>query len=569
MSGLLLMGKGKLLTEQGNIGAIILLIMAIGSAAAYFISATDEVDKEIRGLNATQNLSYLKADMENSIARWLEGKPNAGCPASQANLLHSKFTTFNLSEASASWTQTQSPGVMTFASINSGEHYLKCYLHPNRYNSFSIEGFNVNITRGGSPNYQSLTNEVAVKANFFLKYVDKQTGTTKSLKHNFNLGFRMEAATLGNYGLILLDASKKAFTGSSSNNVTVTGKTLVLGNPYVGNLSEFSGQRALFMNEVHMSGSIMTIDAASKTYVEEFGLDKVFKRGIIANAIPSGVFPLSYAVSTAWSEAFNYEKRDQALISLPFTTSRKSSNSGQFADQLLNGNFVGESDSRLSDTKEIFNRYKGDPRWVAKTCEITMADEAGNSKLVAWSNMNTTFTIDLSLNSTAAYPPVFCGMIAAKKIIVKMNNASDDFKKHYLIGKFFVREGIEMEGMGDLTILDATSFQGEDVSLPLGAMVINASKINEHIYSLAYLTYRNFFLPIINGSTTYDSLPAALNWIKPMSVVEWAFATPCSSYYCYQKPAGVPEPVIDVSGTTYPLIDQALPHFYFMARSVL
>jgi hypothetical protein len=357
----------------------------------------------------------------------------------------------------------------------------------------------------------------------------------------------MEAATLGNYGLIFLDSTKKSFTGSSSNAVTVTGKTLVMGNPSVGNLTEFSGNRALFMNEIHMSGSIMVIDTGSKDYVEENGLDKAFNRGIIANAVPSGDFPLGFATSTAWSEAFNYEKRDQALISLPFTTSRKTSNSAQYADQLVDGTFVGESDSRLTDTKSIFTRYKGDQRYVSKTCEITMADEAGNSKLVAWSNMNTTFTIDLSLNSTSAFPPVFCGMIAAKKIIVKMNNASDDFRKHYLIGKFFVREGIEMQGTGDLTILDATTFQGEDVTLPHGSMLINAGKINEHIYSLAYLTYRNFFLPFLNTSTTYSALPATLDWIKPMSVTEWAFATPCSSYYCYKKPAGVPEPVIDVS----------------------
>lgn len=564
------MAKKGLLSEQGNITAIIILMLAIGSAATYYLTATDEVDKEIRGLSATQNLSYLKADMENSISRWLEAKPNSGCPASQKDVLHSRFTTFNLSPTGSSWSQSQSTGTnITFTSIKATEHYLWCYLHPNRYSNFSIEDFTISFTRGGSPNYQTLTNEIAAKTSFTLKYADTRTGNVNRVRQNFNFGFRMEAATLGNFGLIFTDATKKSFTGSSDNTVTVAGKTLVLGAPTVGNLTEFSTKRVTYTNEVHMSSSVMVIDTGSKLYVEEYGLDKAFKRGIIANAIPAGVFPLGYATSTAWSEAFNYEKRDLALITLPFTTSRKSSNSGQFADQLLDGSFVGESDSRLSDTKSVFNRYKGDQRFVSKTCEITMADEAGNSKLMAWSNMNTTFTIDLSLNSTTGFPPVFCGMIAARKIIVKMNNATDGFRKHYLIGKFFVKDGIEMQGTGDLTIIDATSFQGEDVVLPAGSMVINAGKINEHIYSQAYLTYRNFFLPILNTSSDYATLPFDLNWIKPMSISEWAFTLPCSSYYCYQKPAGVPEPVIDVSGTTYPLIDQALPKIYFMARSVL
>lgn len=573
---------------------VISIIFVIGACIAYFLGATDLLDTEIRGLGVTQQLSFQKSEIEVSLKRWLEGRPNSDCPAALKQDLLSTFSNFTLSEDATVKTFEQPPpnavALTAFAATHPAVG-LPCFMHPNRYPKFYLKNFKARLFRMGQPNYQALTVEVGANISFDFIFRPR-TGPEKIYRQKYTMRFRLEGSNTGNYALILANSptGTPAFIADNPSNTSIQihGKTLVLGGPpELTSLAWFGtdNHAVLFRDEVHLSAGHVVVDNTALPIVARDGLEGIFTRGIHTEAVPDeattpGYVPPVRAPFDHLQESFNNYLWDVAGH-LPFTSAKKSASiatgggTSYFADRLESSS-LSLTDARLRSTTAVFTHpYRGaDARKVYKTCTL---DTAAEPRLFVWSNVNTTLTIDLSRNTSSAFPPIFCGAVAAREIIVLLNNLedtapSDPYAHHYLIGKFLVTDSIRVVGKGKLHIVDADSFQREVVALP-GFTELDPSKVSQHMGSFSYTIYRNFYLPFLRPGVSYAALPSDLDWIRPMSVVDWVFSNPCpapgTGYNC---PGVVRSPtmVIDASGRrTYPLIDQALPSIFFTARSSL
>lgn len=580
---------------------IITIISTIGACIAYFINATDLVDSEIRGLGATQQLSYQKAEIENSLIKWLEGRPSPACNPVK-NALIDKFTNFQLSDQESRIVFEQASGSPATPIINFNSSFpnvhLPCFMNPNRYREFSLKDFKAEFFRIGQPNYMGLSNEVGALITFEMHY-NRGAGAAKIFRQKYNFRYRLEASSLGNYGLIFTRSpvGDTAISANSpgSTKTFVLAKTLVLGpSPELTNLASYgsgSSDYTEFQNEVHVSSGHLVIDNTSLEYVKNNGFDKIFTKGIVTDAIPSTetnpgyIYPTNFG-GQAWQESFNYYYWDQ-VGHLPLTSSLRTaspappSGGTSYYSNSIEGTSVALDDVKLRDTNQIFSSplHGSEPANVFTTCAFTTTGGPNQSRMMTWANMNNSFTIDLRRNTDAATPPVFCGMIAARDITIILNDLEDnpstsdsEFTHHYLIGKFIVSNGIKIQGKGKIHIIDGLDFQKEDINLP-GVSVVNPSLIQQHIYSFSYTSYRNFFMPFLRANTSYTSLGADLGWITPMSVIDWGFTNPCpppaTGFRC-PSTMNVPTLVIDSAGKkTYPLIDLALPNIFFKARNLL
>lgn len=568
------------------------LIVLIGGCMAYFIGTTDLVDHEIRNLGATQQLSYQKNELEVSIRNWLQGRPNEGCPS--PDLMVNTYTNFALDAASANLEFTQAPNTLMATDVAARTFpAFKCFLHPNRYPQFGLKNFKAKFTRLGFPNYQGLTNEVGVQVAFEFHYMDRGT-SSKVFRQSYNFRFRMEAASLSNYTVVFTQTpGGRVFTGDPANlegtEIKVNGRTLVLGSaPATARLGWFGpddGNTVFYQGAVELSADHLVVDNRALNFIRTSGFAKIFAGGIVTSAVPSEddtpgyAYPTSYTSTEAWSEAFNYYTHALTNV-LPFTSSLKSAalipGLGNYYADAQGPNSLSTTSSLISDTAQVFSNASAGVGTSAADVWKTCAPSPSNLGLawpMVWGNMDTDFTIDLSNNRDATAPPVFCGLIAARKIVVKLNGLdknTQDYARHYLIGKFFTSEGFELRGKGALIILDGLGFQSEDVSLP--GFSVNADAVADNIGALNGLTYRNFFLPFLRPGTTYGSLGPEQAWALPMSVTSWMFGASCTSpalgYRCYQKP-NLPEKEVAPGGFIYPRIDSTLPSIYFNARSAL
>lgn len=581
---------------------VITLILSIGACLSYFLGTTDLIDSEIRGLSATQLLSYQKTELESSIKNWLEGRPNPACTTARTDLI-TTFGNFALPE-SVSVRQYLQPAVSAPTSLQSfhathPEVSLPCFLTPARYKNFSMRNFKADFFRVGQPNYLSLTTEVGVKLSFEMHY---QVGgaPAKTFRQKFNLRYRLEASSLGNYGLIFTNSPRGALAVEASDpgstKVIVASKTLVLGPaPELTSLAWFGSDETHlteFQNEVHVSATHVVVDNNALPYVRANGMDKVFRRGVFTEVVPSPETSSGYEYPTtaggqAWQESFNYYYWDRAGH-LPFGPTLRSAvpavsaGGDTFFSNQLGATTLGPADPRLTDTSRIFSTalMGGNPAFVHRTCRFSAATGGGApARLMMWSNRDTTFTVDLSANTSAGLPPIFCGVIAARRLIIKLNNLetsnpADPFTHHYLIGKFMVSEGITIMGKGKVHFIDGIGFQKEDVALPgLQSQDLDPSLITQHLYAYSYSTYRNFFMPFLRPGETYAALPSDLGWVRPMSTIDWGFTNPCpptaTGYRCAST-MNIPTMLIDSTGRrSYPLIDQTLPKLFFTARSTL
>lgn len=573
---------------------VIALVLTIGACISYFLGTTDLVDAEIRSLGAAQQLSFQKEDLTNSIKKWLEGRPNADCVSARNDLINI-YGNFSLSEAASQRVyaqgNTSSPTPMnTFNAVHPSVA-IPCFLTPSRYRNFAMRSFKAEFFRIGLPNYLGLTNEVGVRISFDMHFISRQ-GANKVFVQKFNLRFRLEASSLGNYALIFTDSPRSdaaiSVSDAASTKVYVEGKTLILGPPpeltSLAWFGEGSSDHAEFNQEVHLSASHLVVDNQSLPFVTTNGLAQVFRRGLFMDSVPNtdtnpGYIYPTQAGGQAWQESFN--PFYAALVGhLPFNATNRSAvpavgpGSNSYFSTSVGASTLSTNDNRLIDTRRIFTTgpLGTNPANVANTCKVTSVDSA---PLIVWGNRDTTFTIDLTGNTGITFPPIFCGMIIARKLIIKLNNleASDPYSHHYLIGKFMVSEGIEIEGTGKVHIVDGLSFQREDIAIDTGAIVIDPGLIAQHLYAYSYSTYRNFFLPFLRPGVSYSTMIGNLQWAAPMSTVDWGFANPCPppavGYRCAST-MNIPTATFGTSGQQiYPIIDETLPSLFVTAKALL
>jgi len=585
--------------ERGSISATLILIALICSSIYYFIQTTDSVDDEVRSLGFTQQLSYLRADVAGTVQGWMEGFPNPDCPSSLKTVSRDKFSKFSSPGAhSDNFSSSSDSTDIKLSSLTTGgsNAFLFCYFHPKRYSSFALRKFSASFSVNGAPNYQSLSQDVVVRVEMSLR------ARGMSFPEKYNFSFRMRVASLKDYGVVWTVDGNSAplFTATSDQaKVNVYGQSLVIkrdsSSPFTANrLLTLSGPvsspatRPLYAAPIHLNFPVMAIDNNSLSFIQDNGIEKIFQKGILPEAIRSFDFPTEHG--TAWNEVFNVPaSKTSAGMPLPFTTSRVTTRSGRVANKIDGGDpaatAVPMSHSYFNSSFDMMPKDAGDSSVSipVESCKVS----SGSPRLPIYANANSAgggggdFTIDLSKSKTLDNPPIFCGLISANKIIIKLNDEanSSDYHQHYVIGKFYVTSQFVIEGRGSLNILDISSFESDDILITTASdKKPDASTLRSNFNAFSNLSYRNFLLPILKAGQSYGALPTPaapgeITWVQPMSISEWLFSdnlTCPAGQWCYKEPLA-PKPAAGGAGslTVYPRIDNALPYLYFRAEPVL
>jgi hypothetical protein len=586
--------EGMLKNERGNISAVLILIGLICSSIFYFISTTDNVDKEVRTLGSMQTLSYLRTDIAGTVQSWLEGFPNPDCPSTLKDKLQNEFSKF-ATPGSHSDSYSGAEIKLDVVGANNATKFLLCYMHPNRYTGFSLKKFNAKFSANGAPNYQSLSQEISARIELELAI-----GSQRFLQ-KYNFGFRMRAVTLKDYGIVWTVSGNSAPLLSAASDkaiVNVFAQPLIIKRE---SSDSFNSNRLLALNgpvnnpttrpnffaPIHLNFPVINIDNSARQFFQDNGIEKIFQKGIVPDAIKSFDLPTEHG--SAWNEVFNVPARASAGMPLPLTSSRTTTRSGRISNKGDGGEPTAPDlsfgDDYFKTSFQMMPKVPTDSSASipVESCQVT----SGSPGLPIYANSNSAgsgggdFVIDLSKSKDLNNPPIFCGLISANKIIVKLNNeaSTQPYHQHYIIGKFHVTTQFVVEGEGTLNILDISTFEGDDILIDVSAdKKPDSNLLRSNFNSFSFLSYRNFILPILKTGKTYGGLPTPappgeINWVQPTSIAEWLFSdnlTCPAGQWCYKEPLA-PKPEIGGAGglTVYPRIDNALPHLYFRAELVL
>ncbi len=94
---------------------------------------------------------------------------------------------------------------------------------------------------------------------------------------------------------------------------------------------------------------------------------------------------------------------------------------------------------------------------------------------------------------------VFCGVIAAKNLIIKLNgqNSTGAYYRHHIIGKFILRGKIKIENQGSLAIHDIMDFSEGLAEYP--GISFDISNLRTQFFNQKYYSTQNFFLPFFES----------------------------------------------------------------------
>ncbi len=515
-----LLAKKKVLNESGNMIMVVVLITMISSFIAYWISVSTKVDKETRTLDSTKRTAYLRSDFKNTIHRSLEGN-NLLCPQANLGSLKDKFHNFALDVNQAIHEET-------FLGHNSiladGQTNVKCYFNPARYTQLAITSENqieflevkVRTRRTTEPNYSTLSNFISTDILVRFK-LNKKENVLK-----YQLKYRIDVLDLSRFGLIFRNTSTKLFElASPKSRVKVNALSLfdspdrisAFQNPtfipaiplsYLINLPDTS--RLIYNRPVYLAAKQVKVDSTlASNFLKNQTLYSSFRAGISTNRM-EGIGKAPYDVNPdQWEDMFDYKQIDE-FYPLP-KTSQKPSMIWNVAMQSPIKTYNQTTD--LLSTDQIYNQINPGPDLGKKTLIQSCLDANSLSAepypLFIFKDFTKDFTIDFTGNNSAAWPPVFCGLIIAKNLIIKLNNSvtTAPFYHHHIIGKFILSGKIRVENDGQLFIHDLLHFTEDQVQYSLE---LDATNLRTQMYNQKFYSSQNFMLPFFKDESVYQSI---------------------------------------------------------------
>jgi hypothetical protein len=519
--------KKNILNDSGNMIMVVVLITMITSFIAYWISVSSKVDKETRTLDSTKRTAYLRSDFKNTIHRSLEGT-NILCPTANLDAFKNKFHDFAkpITEALHEETFTghtqitiapPSPTVLPISNV-------LCYFNPTRYtqpaitseaitSENQIEFLEVKVTtrRTTEPNYSTLSNFISTDVLVRFKLNKKEN----VLKYQFK--YRIDVLDLSRYGLIFTDSnsnpSSKLFNFSNSttsvariNALTLfdhpdRDQTLLLSR--ILNLPVSS--RLIYNRPVHLAAKEINIDDVAANFLINQTLYSSFRGGISTNVL-EGVnkAPYEYSLSE-WKEFLDFKQIDE-FYPLPKmnSTNRRSIIWNEATTLALKTYDQGD----LTSTDTIYPAIYPDIGKKSLTQSCKKKENLGVEPypLFIFKNFEQDFTIDFQENNSSDYPPVFCGLIIARNLIIKLNNtlSTSDYYAHHIIGKFILSGTIQIIGNGQLHLHDLLNFTEDQVQYQLE---LDATNLRTQMYNQKFYSTQNFMLPFFKDDTVYNTVP--------------------------------------------------------------
>jgi hypothetical protein len=506
--------KNKLLNESGNILVVISIIGMIAGLIGYWTSLTDKTDKEIRSLGATQSLSFLRADFQNTIKKSLLGT-NSACPATGAfgKQFLDKFRNYSLSSTEAIISRIFIDNLSTSENeitTTSSPTDIFCYVNISRYAGVDFNKIQIKISRATEPNYVTLSNFISADITVNYKSNDKP-GILK-----YQLKYRVDVLTLNSFGLIftntlLTNSPRIAIPPNTF--VKVKAPTLFdnvsdrTKEVFLNNFMHFPGtDKLIYSDDVFSTAPGFKVDASNGlNFLKTKHLYDVFKQGIHYNQLPKGSFQAPYQISTTsqWSEILDYKPLESGYYPLPNTSGKVSAIFDNVTNSVVQ-KFDTANINNLNDTKKIYEHILGTSKGKYLTHSCRAADNLDSLiyPLYIFNNLNSDFIIDFTENKEADYPPVFCGLIAAKKLIIKLNNeqSNSTFFQHHIIGKFIISDSIQIINQGSLNIHDLMTFT-EDLIQYSGTQ-ISINNLRTQFYNYKYYSAQNFSLPFFKEGKT-------------------------------------------------------------------
>ena len=528
--------KHNFQNESGNIIIVIALIGMIAGLIGYWTSLSDKTDKEIRSLGTTQSATYMRADFKNTIKKSLNGT-NAACPLTAT--FKNNFKDFSVTSANAviNRTYTDNPSTTTVNEVSDASiTETKCFFNISRYMGLKWEKLKISVRRTTEPNYMSLANFIAVDIQSVFRVGGKPTVLKYQLK------YRIDVLTMDRYGVIFTNSSSgDMFTIPNGSKVRISSPVLfdysgrAAGAPLpLKNLMVFPvNGRLIFGKEAFTTAPSLNSNAAVISFLTTKTIYEVFKQGLVYGQLPGGgVFKTPYEINASqWTELLDFSEI-QDSYALP--------NQSPMAI-IWNAPYTVHSydakPGNNSDTASIYNRIygAGGQNKLLESCRPATDITSGPYPLLIHNNRTVDFTIDFTTNTDVDHPPVFCGLIVAKDLIIKLNgqNSAQDYYRHHIIGKFILSGKVIIMNAGSLDIHDLSTFTDEAVDYSVITMDI--ANLRTQFFNQKYYSTQNFFLPFFD---TYPTLlitdtdlqdPAKTNrYYFPRSTRSF-FDVPCGS----------------------------------------
>jgi hypothetical protein len=520
--------KNKILSsQQGNILVVILLTMSIGSAIFLYMMSSDKVTQSISELKSTQDQIIVRGEISNNLAKLFSNKMGAStvCSSSVATEMKDKFTNFEATSENAKFAFDQQFSDSPPGSDAFNNQYVKCLINPNKFPNMKIVRLVWNSVRTSEPNLVSMTSEISTNIVLMVK------GSKTVNKFEYNYKHRIKPRSLDDYALIYADYQNEKLILSPEAKVTIMGKTLIYSgtsNPSLTNIVNLkaSEPKITYLDQVEISGTEISISENDLVDLGQEGrsLSDSIPSGIVTNAMANIAAIPWISRASEYEDELQYDYLSTNYI-LPKTTGKSSA--------ILNIPYVYNLTTIKKNTADIFGPTFDSPNYqtkegVSSTCKQSQSGY-GQFNVLIFNNLNQDFTIDLSANDNEPdnelKKAVFCGAVAAKKIIVKLNNRTEsDRINNYIIGKFITREGIQVEGVGHLFILDGLTFKNSDISFPLPGSNLS-SEVSTQLYMLKFYMTQNFFVPFFTQDISSIN-PAKSKFFLASSIKNF-FTDPC------------------------------------------
>lgn len=534
--------KRLLNNQQGNLLMVVLLTLSIGSAVFLYMMSSDRVAQSVSELKDTQSQVVLRAEISNNLSKLFSGRGINPllCPNSVVTELKNKFANFEATAEQAQFLFDQSFTTTTPAFSN---QYVRCLINPNKFSSLSISRIRWQTVRTTEPNLVSMTSDVSSSIIVMVK------GSKSINKFDYSFKHRVKPRSVDDYTLIYTNYSNKKLINSSVAPVTVMGKTLLSSGATEPSLTHLISLKATepkvtYLDTVNVSAQQIKVTDTDLVDLNADGrsLSDSIPNGIISNAL-TDIATLPWSDTSKFNDRLQYTYMDDFYI-LPYGSGNTllKQNNEPFSNSVSNNN-TNDIFGAAAGLLAVYDPPENVPEAVSKTC-LKSNSGYGQFNIFVFNNINQTLTIDFTNNKNEPgndlRKAVFCGVVAANKIIVKLNNeTTPETMNNYLIGKFIVRDEIEVQGNGHLFILDGINFKNSDVQdgLPQGNL---ASEVSTQMYMQKFYMTQNFFLPFFYSSPTGTDA----HYFKAKSISDF-FASPCpapnASKNCRNETITTPE----------------------------
>lgn len=483
----------------------------IAGLIGYWTSLSDKTDKELRTLSTTQSTVFMRADFQNTIKKSLSGtNPIANCPANITTTLKNTFKDYMVPSAAAIFEREYNDNAAT-TNINEvkANAEIKCFLNINRYPlELKWDKLKVVIRRSTEPNFMTLSNFLAVDVLAAFKNKGKPTVLKYQLK------YRIDVMSLDRYGIIFTNAYAGALFDIAAGSKLAINAPVLFDEPdrskYIplNNLMLLPDTGQLVFNKENFtSAPRFTTTSSVISFLTNNGIYKVFKKGIEYNHLPKdssfrAPYDPLFGSDSQWKEDLDFRQiQDAPLGNEAYPLPNKAPIALIFnVTEFARYNVSVDHSNTASIYNHMFNTLSGvSEKKLIDSCKKIQDPSVGPYHLLTHNNFDKDFTIDFTKNISSDYPPVFCGVIAAKNLIIKLNGqtSTEPYYRHHIIGKLILRGKIKIVNQGSLTIHDLLNFT-EDLVEYTG-ISLDVSNLRTQFFNQKYYSTQNFFLPFFES----------------------------------------------------------------------